>query len=84
MAKDKDDERCDRAPLAVSEVWRELEEFLRWEESVGPAQTADELDARRARFIEIVERTNARAREAFERLNAGDPTSQLNVGKRKE
>ena len=84
MAKDKDDEGSDTAPFAVSEVWRELDEFLRWEASVGPAQTADELDARRTRFVEIVERTNTRAREVFERLNSGSPASQLNFVKRKE
>ena len=84
MAKDKDNERSDTAPFAVSEVWRELDEFLRWEGSVGPAQTVDELDTRRARFIEIVERTSARAREVFERLNSGYPASQLNVVKREE
>jgi len=61
----------DLAGFAAESVWAEMDAFLAECEAAGTSKTKEETDARSARFLEIQERCNRRALEAFMRATAG-------------
>jgi len=86
MSNDRDalDKTWDRADFAADAAWREMDEFLKLCETVGPSKTAEEKEQLTSRFLEIQQRCNARALEIFERAASGDPAPHLSVIKRSD
>ena len=69
----KIDADWDRADAETDLAFKELDDFLRELEVKGWASTPEQRKQNNKRFIEILERCNAKALAIFERAMAGYP-----------
>ncbi len=67
----RDDDIDPRADFAIDEVWREMDDFLRWCAAEGKPQTQE--DRRSDEFIALMKRCSAKAYKIISRLDSAAP-----------